>query len=206
MNFFLSLFAALLLSASPYLNIPVASIQPLQMLREGVPATICTTFSINEQAKMWGTAAHCVLEEQSEELGQGGPVGTRATLIGGKPTVVVFVNQLMDVAVLKAEVSAPAIPIGKRPAVGDVVRVYGYMWGAHSPTIFKGEIANLNAGARGDAYMIFDMRVGGGHSGSPILDVSGQVVSVMQISSMGFSGGALYGYLDAMQPYWSAVP
>lgn len=191
-----------MLLATPYLNVPTQSILPLQTMRDGQLATICTTFSINEQQKHWGTAAHCVLKEQEEEE-QGQAPKVDVTYIGGEPTSVLFVDPMLDIAVLKAKVSAPTIPFGKRPAVGDIVRVYGYMWGAFSPTIFKGEIANLNVLARGNAYMIMDMRVGGGHSGSPILDINGQVISVMQITAGGFSGGALYGYLDELLPYWA---
>lgn len=202
MRLLLSSFLSLLmLTASPYSNIPTKSIQPLQMMNKGQLATICTAFSINEQQKFWGTAAHCVLMEQEEEE-QSQPAKTRDTFIGGKPTVLLFVDPMLDIAVLRAEVDAPTIPFGKRPAVGDVVRVYGYMWGAFSPTIFKGEIANLNVTARNSSYMILDMRVGGGHSGSPILDINGQVISVMQVGAGGFSGGALYGYLDELLPYW----
>jgi S1-C subfamily serine protease len=188
-----NLIVAIFAAVTAYGNVPTASIQPLQVSVDGVDATMCTVFSINEQAKYWATAAHCVLQMDDE-----GATHKRPVLIGGKPTVVMMSNQVLDVAVLRAEVSAPAIPFGNRPALGDPVRVYGYMWGVHSPTLFFGRIANLNA----DHFMILDMRVGGGHSGSPILDAAGHVVSVMQVSSMGFSGGALYGYLDELLPYW----
>jgi hypothetical protein len=191
---FLAAVLAVAVLVSPYGNVPVASIQPLQVAHVGeAEDTICTTFSINEHAKYWGTAAHCVLQMDDE-----GATHKRPVLIGGKPTVVMMVNAELDVAVLRAEVSAPAIPFGGRPSLGDPVRVYGYMWGVQSPTLFFGRIANLNA----EHFMILDMRVGGGHSGSPILDAAGHVVSVMQVSSMGFSGGSLYGYLDEMLPFW----
>ncbi len=200
-----SLLSAILgtvLVLAPFASIPTASIQPLQVAdAKGVERTICTTFSINEKLMYWGTAAHCVLEKEGEGALEGA-VHVRAVRIGGHSTKVVLVNQLLDIAVLQAEVSAPAIPYGKRPALGDEVRVYGYMWGAFSPTLFKGPIANLNIEADAQHFMLFDMRVGGGHSGSPILDASGAVVSVMQISAGGFSGGSLYGYLDEMLPYW----
>jgi V8-like Glu-specific endopeptidase len=160
--------------------------------------TICTTFSINEQTKMWGTAAHCVLKERRRR----GDREANEVFIGGLPTTPMLVDPLLDIAVVKAEVSAPAIPFGTRPAIGDAVRVYGYMWGAFSPTIFFGRVANLNVEAGDAHYMIFDMRVGPGHSGSPIIDANGHVVSVMQVSAGGFSGGALYGYLDEMLPFW----
>lgn len=190
---------AAVVAANPYLNVPVNSIQPLQVaVVDGPDATICTAFSINEKTRMWGTAAHCVLQQDDE-----GQIHARQTRMGGKPTVLMFANAALDVAVIQAEVSAPAIPLAKRPAVGDVVRVYGYLWGSYSPTIFKGEISNLNADSGDGRYMLFDMSVGGGHSGSPILDINGAVVSVMQISARGgFSGGALYGYLDELLPYW----
>ncbi len=195
----LAAFLAAVAALTPFGNVPTQSIQPLQAKSDtGALRTICTTFSINEKAKMWGTAAHCVAQESEEGQGE-----VRDVFIGDKPTTLMFADIALDVAVLRAEVSAPAIPLGARPVVGDAVRVYGYMWGAYSPTIFFGRIANLNAPGGRQHYMIMDMRVGGGHSGSPILDVSGHVVSVMQVSSMGFSGGALYGYLDEMLPYWS---
>ncbi len=188
-----------ILVLAPFAGLPTASIQPLQVANaSGVENTICTTFSINEESKSWGTAAHCVLQQDDE-----GVLHNRPVRIGGHSTKVMLVNPKLDIAVLQAEVSAPAIPVGKRPALGDTVRVYGYMWGAFSPTLFKGDIANVNIEAEGQHFMLFDMRVGGGHSGSPILDSTGAVISVMQVSSGGFSGGALYGYLDEMLPYWS---
>jgi V8-like Glu-specific endopeptidase len=68
--------------------------------------------------------------------------------------------------------------------------------------VFFGRIAGLNIDSGDGLYMIMDMRVGGGHSGSPILNDVGEVVSVMQVSALGFSGGALYGYLDTLLPFW----
>jgi hypothetical protein len=191
------LLAILFAAVTPYGNIPTQSIQPLQMLRANAEATICTTWSINEVERFWATAAHCILTQDDE-----GHVVTRQVRIGGKPTVVMFYNQALDVAVIRAEVSAPALRLGVRPAVGDAVRVYGYMWGSYAPTVFFGRIAGLNIDSGDGRYMIMDMRVGGGHSGSPILDADGNVVSVMQVSALGFSGGALYGYLDELLPFW----
>jgi hypothetical protein len=180
-------------------TIPTASIQPLQIANTegGDDRTICTAFSINEQAKYWATAAHCVLQDDDE-----GHTHVRQVRMGNLPVTVMHVNALLDIAVMRAGVSAPAIKLGARPVIGDPIRVYGYMWGAFTPTLFNGTIAALNIEADGAHYTLFDMRVAGGHSGSPILDASGAVVSVMQIGAGGFSGGALYGYLDELLPYW----
>jgi S1-C subfamily serine protease len=179
----------------PVTAIPTASIQPLQTAdpKGGLPHTICTVFSINEQDHLWATAAHCVTEDDDE-----GKIAMSQTLLGGFPTQVVYFDAKLDIAVIHAAISAPAIPRGTPPSRGDSVRVYGYMWGVYDAFSFSGTIATLNA----RHYMIFDMRVGGGHSGSPILNDAGAVVSIMQVSEMGFSGGAVYGYLDDLMPFW----
>ncbi len=191
----LAAFLAAAVALTPFGNVPTQSIQPLQAKSDtGVLRTICTTFSINERAKMWGTAAHCLARVNE------GVTEVRDVFIGDRPTTLMMANIVLDVAVLRAEVSAPAIPLSSRPSVGDPVRVYGYMWEEYTPTIFFGRIANLNA----RHYMLFDMRAGGGHSGSPILNVDGHVVSILQAGwDDGYNGGCLFGYLDELLPYWA---
>lgn len=174
------------------------SIVPLQMPTSDGTKTICTAFSINESQRLYGTAAHCVIEGISLNATGGLTLTLREVDICGKPAPVMFVNPFEDIAVVKGECAAPQLEQGSTPQVGDAVSVYGYMWGIESPTLFKGVVSNLNA----EGYMLFDMRVGPGHSGSPIVDSEHQVVSVMQISSGGFSGGANSEAMRLLTPYW----
>ncbi len=96
--------------------------------------------------------------------------------------------------------SAPALRLGNTPVVGDRIQVFGFFWGGPTPTLFQGSIANLNL--RG--YMIYDMRGGPGHSGSPVTNNVGEVVSVLQIGVAGMTGGATYDSLTELLPYWGS--
>lgn len=183
------------------------SIVPLQMLDEdGKPATICTTFSINKKQHFYGTAAHCVIDSEIGLIDGKLAIieSPRPVLVCGKPAKTVMADTQLDVAVVQAECAAPALERGEDPGTDydpdhqPKVTVYGYGWGAPSPTTFHGTISNVDA----LGFMIFDMRVMHGHSGSPILDEKHEVVSVMQIGDLGYSGGCLYSSLDKLDPYW----
>lgn len=181
------------------------SILPLQMLTPNGESTICTAWSLNEESRLYGTAAHCVIAGILSD-----PATTQIQVIlrdvdlCGLPATVVFLDPFEDLAVVQGACAAPALQLGTNPAVGfqptnpPPVHVYGYLWGASEPTYFSGRIGNLNAGG----YMIFDLRVGPGHSGSPVLDAEDHVISVMQIGELGFSGGATYAAMQELVPYW----
>ncbi len=170
------------------------SIQPLQ---EAGGRTICTAWSINQQKGLWATAAHCVL---AEDQMPGGPALVEVRFLHGQPAPAVFVNAETDLAVVQSPDRATTLLKGPAPIVGDKVSVFGFFWGGPTPTYLEGYIANLSL--RG--YMIFDMRAGPGHSGSPILNRKGEVVSVLQIGIGGLTGGATYEALTELLPYWGS--
>ncbi len=164
------------------------SIQPLQ---DETGRTICTVWSINQSDGLWATAAHCVLSDTT-------PPALEPRMLHGKPVTVVFKNPENDLAVVKSPDRAPALKMGEAPRLGDKIAVFGFFWGGPSPTLFQGTIANLSL--RG--YMIYDMRGGPGHSGSPVTNVVGDVISVLQIGVAGMTGGATYESLTELLPYW----
>jgi S1-C subfamily serine protease len=172
-------------------SLPTKSIQPLQ---DGSGDTICTTFSINQQEGYWATAAHCLIDDSDIPA----PLTVHPVKIHGKDAILVFIDPALDIAVVQSSEHAPTIPKGYQPVVDDKIMVYGYMFGGPSPTLFHGVIANLDL----QDIMVLDMRIGPGHSGSPILDSAYHVVSIGRVVAFGFSGGALYSSLDDLMPYW----
>ncbi len=171
-----------------------ASIQPLQ---DETGRTICTTWSINQQDGLWATAAHCVL---SADEGPAVKQVVEPRLLHGKPVVVVFYNAAQDLAVVRSPDSAPTMRMGDAPKIGDKISVFGFFWGGPTPTLFQGTVANLSL----RNYMIYDMRGGPGHSGSPVTNALGEVVSVLQIGVAGMTGGATYESLTELLPYWGS--
>lgn len=179
-------------------SLAYSSIQPLQT-PEG--RNICTVFSINEQARLWMTAAHCVITELSLEHG-----GTRVTMpfivapyMFGVQTEVVQAVRPLDIAVLRAVRGAPALRMAKHaPKVGDELKVKGFGYGWRTPTTFWGRLANPSADVDENEttppYAVYDMHIMPGHSGSPILTPDHRIVGVGQIvfGGLGMSGGSPY--------------
>ena len=150
---------------------------------------ICTTWSVNKPKGLWVTAAHCVMQTGIvEDTGDAYTV-TWPLEIEGKPALVVLISPFgsgWDLALISADVHEPALKLGKYPEVGDEVTVFGlpggmrgyfpswvrvsnpfHMWGKDDLSYWK-------------ANMIFDGNIWPGHSGSPILDRKGRVISVAQ--------------------------
>jgi len=176
-------------------SLPVKSIQPLQLVSEDY-RTICTAWSINQEAYLWATAAHCVVAPTEDPTE---PLGFNSLAIHNKPVRIILADPDGDLAVVQSDTeTAPTLHKGTYPELGEAISVYGYMWGGPNPTLFEGKYANYLL--RG--YAIFDCRVGPGHSGSPVLDASGRVISVVQIATLGFSGGAPYNMLEELDQYW----
>lgn len=172
----------------------VSPIQPLKARENG--RIYCTAFSINQVKKYWATAMHCVQDEQGKPyLPYIGDSGEETKLVAGFPDV--------DIAVLSAELEAVPLPLSPAaPTRGEYVAVTGFGYGFNPPTTFWGRVSNKII-MESRTYLIFDMSVWPGHSGSPVQNARGQVVSVTQISADGVAGGSTWEDLSSRaKRYW----
>lgn len=202
----LSVFTAVV----PGPSFPAKSIQPLKVAVDNSGHLgSCTAFSINQEARFWATAAHCVGEvgfQVDKATGTATPaVGLYGLIFCGHRADLVFVDFEHDIAVFQAFCSAPAIEKGEQPVADPIhpnestkVKVYGYGWGDAVPMTFTGVVSHLN----NHGYMLFDMRALPGHSGSPVLDEENKVISILQVGTNGVSGGATYQALHELDAYW----
>ena len=197
-----AIFVALSILLAPAVPSTVASIQPLKSVADG--KIFCTAFSINEEKSYWLTAMHCVQDQAGGEyLPYLGESGDRVKMIAGFPDV--------DIAVLGAGMSAPALKLASvAPALngngqlGTQVYVTGYGYGFDPPTTFVGRAANIIS-IEARKYLLFDMHVWPGHSGSPIQMMTGEVVAVTQISAGQVAGGSTWEDLERRtRKYWQA--
>ena len=171
----------------------VAPIQPLKQTDTG--RIYCTAFSINQEKSYWMTAMHCVQDGEKVYLPYLGESGEPTKLVAGFPDV--------DIAILSANTSAVALPLApSAPLRGSAVSVTGFGWGFDPPTTFWGRVSNVVT-VETRKYLIFDMNVWPGHSGSPVQNAAGQVVSVTQISAGGIAGGSTWEDLERRTAkYW----
>lgn len=128
----------------------------------------CSAWSINDHG-YWVTAAHCVSTDSPMTMG-GQRVKARK-VFGG-----------VDLAVLNGP-SAPALALSRTtPRIGDDVYIVGW---SKTPWLipFFEKIARLDVINPGDTWernMVITGGIGPGASGSPVLNTSGEVVSVVQ--------------------------
>lgn len=159
-------------------KIPFQSIQPFQRVNDdGILTNVCTAFSINKAKGLWVTAGHCA---------EGGGLVGRTTV-----AEFVFVNEVTDIAVFKAN-SAPALKVAdKAPRFGDEVFIVGYPYGALDPIVFYGRVSSPLARLNPNMTVtLFNMLGLPGDSGSPVINKDGDVVAIGQHST---KAGAMYG-------------
>lgn len=170
-----------------------ASVQPLQTA-DG-RRNFCSAFAINKKAKLWMTAAHCVvLESHSAD-----EVYRIVPHMFGKPVVLVAWDTQADIAIIRAAKGAEALMMAPvAPLTGQPVRVVGFGCGCKEWTEFYGTVYAPEQDADGNETtplsMLYYMLVAPGHSGSPVLNPDGRVVGIAQFMIGGFmlSGGASY--------------
>lgn len=163
---------------------------------------ICTTWSINQRERLYATANHCISARVDDE-GQTIPPGEFT--IDGYKAKVVDTNIPFDLAILRTERGLPALLKGDIPKPGDKVQVIGFAHGWSTPIVSGGTIAILWFTLPHHDYwaanMVFVMTIVPGHSGSPIFDEAGKVISLAQgmtIVGYGPSGIALGAPYDAL--------
>lgn len=174
------------------------SVRPLQ---DANGRNICTVTSINQDKKLWLTAAHCVLNGQTGMHD--------AVFIETHPAEIIFADAAIDLAVVRvAEMDVPALKIAKQmPTVGSKILLIGHPEGLDQVHLFQGYVSSLRTEVEPTWwYMTFDMTACGGNSGSVVVNGKDEVVSVLQIGwgrgCSAFSGGATWQALGKVRKYF----
>ena len=148
---------------------------------------ICTAGSINREQHLWLTAAHCVRD-----------IGPEGRYINQLPLTLVDVQFELDVAVVKVDgfTAKELLMQITPPRWGQELLVAGHPFGYPDIFVTRGTIANPLVVLSNKRFMIFDVAGAPGNSGSPVLNLKGEMVSVLQIGwGRDFSpvtGGAPY--------------
>lgn len=190
------------------------SVRPLQALLTnpdtGMKAirNICTTTSINQKKHYWLTAAHCVGDLRKHTL------YSDAMFVEDHPAEVVDVAFDKDLAVISvAELSVPSVHMQLSSATWmQPVIIAGHPFGYTPLFVTQGWVANPYAWLDDSddmPYMLLNVAVAPGNSGSCVFNSKGEVVSVLQIGwgreFSPVSGGAPYASLITFAyPYFIA--
>lgn len=154
----------------------LASVWPL---RDETDA-YCTAFSINATRGYWMTAKHCAGE------GTVGPLH--------QPVLAVYADPEWDVLVLQSASTAPAIPLGKPPTLGDTVLAagYGYRGPLERLTVRAGVVGLVLVQPRATdpASLLATFASVPGDSGGPVVNERGELV------------GLLWGYNPKAEMSW----
>lgn len=168
----LSLVLALYLLLTP--TPVILGIQPIST--EGGQG-FCTSFSVNQQKRMYVTAAHCV-DDQNPDLPEG-------YIFSQRFTIKKFDRDL-DIAVVQGAIGAPEMQVSlTQPEKDDYAWVYGFSHGEELPTEYYGVYKNLVMLFDRETHKFqvasgFELQIEKGQSGSPIMDSEGNVISVAQ--------------------------
>ena len=128
---------------------------------------ICSGFSI--APGIYLTADHC--------LEEGAPT------IDGEATTIVMRDSTYDVAVLKADVVRPALPLGvEAPLLGESIVTAGYAYGFSSLSVRSAIVSTL-VDMAGVQKVIYDNPTIQGMSGGPIVNEWGDVIGIVQRSN-----------------------
>ena len=192
-----------------YGNILLQRLESVQALQVG-NALLCTTFSINARQGYWATAGHCAVYEAyvSATL-------KRLPTIGGQPARVIYVDNVIDLAIYQSARREPALP--QSPAVPKVCSLatcelftlIGFP-GGEPRTMNHARLLRRHIRIGHDTYGIqvsdlLHVLVVGGQSGSPVLNEKGQVVGVLWggFASTPLSVMVPLEYLrTGLRPYW----
>jgi len=180
---------------SGHIRVPVSHHESVTYLTSH-DQIICTAWSINRAKALWITAAHCLV--QIEEVDGVEIVIERPVQLHQQPTTIKAFHQSADLAMLQAQVGRPGLRLGRMPQVGDPAMVYGYPLGRPHPVALFLHVANLFYPY--DAWpqtMLFSGHGWPGHSGAPIFDRDGRVISVDQASIVAGWRGDVGGTLGA---------
>jgi S1-C subfamily serine protease len=170
------------------------SVYRLSMVYDGANVGSCSGFVIDQRTSNMLTAAHCV------------PEGLEVQVSDGTKAEVLFKDDAKDVAVLKfpRKVLGQSLRPGKVAKTTDEVMAAGYPFGADQPVFQSGRVAQsvLFVGP-GDDRVIVQPAYNGGMSGGPVVDATGKVVSIVQISQGSLGAGINIDKIRSVtKPYW----
>lgn len=148
----------------------------------------CTAFVIHEQKNLVLTAAHCFDSDGVEKM-----------FVDNKPvTKLVAKDTKKDLLVLQVDdLDRPALKLAPSdPKLGDSVASYGYGYGLESPLLKVHHVAadklHIDQENIGGPLIAVDTSYVNGMSGGPLVNMSGEVVGVVQLGTnlVGFGVGA----------------
>ena len=193
------------------------AVKPLQVLREGLDEeslaifyqhgwerttntymNVCTTGSINREKHYWLTAAHCVTD-----------IGLEGRFIEGIPVKTVHIDVDRDLAVIEVPgLVAKELPMQMSPPRWtEDIFLAGHPFGYPDLFLTRGYIANPLVRVGDKYYIAFDIAGAPGNSGSPVLNLQGEIVSVLQIgwgrSFAPVCAGATYENLKTFAQYFT---
>lgn len=142
---------------------------------------VCTGFVINRAKGYVMTAYHCLNEGTTNRM-------TMTGAIPGAPMWVVFQDEKLDIAVISAQITKPALrPSRVGLQQGQMIGALGYGYGFKTPLFRAGYVSNVAVEVDPNEipgyWTIFDGPFIGGMSGGPVFNYSGQVVGVVQMSN-----------------------
>ncbi len=155
------------------------SVPPLTIMVDGKPTPVCAVASIDEDRKLWLTAAHCISVVSANMLRS----------IKGETAKIVVIDTNDDIAILQTFImSAPALRLATRaPRVsaehgGDEIHIIGYPRGI--PFISSGTVGNpkfdfTEYAPQPGFRMLLNVAAAVGNSGGPVLNKHGEIVSVL---------------------------
>ena len=160
---------------------------------------ICTASSINRAAHLWITAAHCVTG-----------IGSEGRFIEKQPVEVIVAKTDTDLAVIgvPAYIAGQELRRQLKPAYwGQDIIVAGHPFGYDDLFVTRGYVANPKLLWTPQQYMAFDVAGAPGNSGSPVVNLKGELVSVLQVgwgrSFSPVTGGATSEYLAWFDRYFT---
>lgn len=159
----------------------------------------CTAFSINQQSHYYLTAFHCLGNNMAFWKESSTSSGMQHTF---NVLRVMKMSKQLDLAVLEAEEGMPALLKGKMPREGAEVASIGYAFGEDRPYIFTQHVAHIKEARSYDILrkiIIKDQKDIGGMSGGPVVDIKGNVVSMVQFGAIGNGGDDLVDFGTAIE-------
>lgn len=172
------------------------SVRPLQRVNaeSGDLDNHCTAWAVKKHGKVfWITASHCVMkDDNSGEIDL-----SHDYQIGGQSAKLKAVNHSFGLAAFTGP-DAPGLRIRKGDRLaffGEYVATIGYPFGWKDYFFMQGVVSNPaydyadNDKSTIDLYTVYNLTVAPGQSGSPVFNINGEVVGVIQVS---FCGGQLW--------------
>jgi hypothetical protein len=183
------------------------SVHPLQYIVYSAYSTRCTAFHINEDMGYWLTAAHCV--DYNFPM-----------YVSNSRAHAYMVDLEKDLAIIRVPgLKTKALSLSKdSPELGDLVFMIGFPFRRLDHYITSGSVASHDTilSPKERSYMVYRAACSGGSSGSPVLNLQGQVVSVAQARiiyeddvpnySLTCAGATYSQLVDFAQPYFIERP